>query len=352
LGLSPEERQGSAIIIPPGEVVADGVRKKVARFSIDADVVTHADFARFLDDQGGTAPAEWQGARPPAGHEAMPVTGVALDDAARYAAWAGGRLPDEAEWQLAACGFGVGRRYPWGNDLDEKAGPGDWTIPFARRRGARITTPFARSVFGVGGLLETWELTSTAMKRGVVVRGGHWRNKDEPASLSNRSWEDDPAPDVSFRVAYDDVVTWPQASVFASQRPRDEKLWLRSILETRDGLDAWVAQGLASTPAVGSWRRSPDGASYLGFPPAEREFDEGEGYDIYLEEGRLVVGHSGYAGGWASSPSGHIEDTRGWVLGRTTTSMPLESFIALELPLAVFLDSVVRRFDENVVSTT
>lgn len=43
---------------------------------------------------------------------AAPVTGVSLADARAYAAWAGARLPDEFEWQLAAAEPGFTRREP------------------------------------------------------------------------------------------------------------------------------------------------------------------------------------------------------------------------------------------------
>ncbi|MEU7867699.1 ergothioneine biosynthesis protein EgtB [Dactylosporangium sp. NPDC049140] len=100
----------------------------VPAYWIDKAPVTNAQYAAFLDETGASPPLHWS--RDPGGWLATefgrtgpiapdaPVVHVSFHEAAAYAAWAGRRLPTEAEWEKAARwdpGSGRSRRYPWGD---------------------------------------------------------------------------------------------------------------------------------------------------------------------------------------------------------------------------------------------
>ena len=137
-------------------------RKRVAPFRIGETAVTNAEFAAFVAETGYVTEAErfgwsfvfwnqvaksvgltqgvpevqwwrrvdgatWRDITGPGEKDAdrypdHPVVHVSWNDARDYAAWAGGRLPTEAEWEHAARG-GLGDvRFPWGDaEPDDEA---------------------------------------------------------------------------------------------------------------------------------------------------------------------------------------------------------------------------------------
>jgi len=115
----------------------------------------------------------WKDGRPPHGREDHPVVLVTYDEAAKYCAWRGRRLPTAAEFEKAARGE-LGLAYPWGNAYEASklnsavAGPGDTTPVGTHGDGA---SPYG--LFDMAGNVFQW--TRTPGDGGnMIVKGSAW----------------------------------------------------------------------------------------------------------------------------------------------------------------------------------
>jgi formylglycine-generating enzyme required for sulfatase activity len=141
----------------PGDREGPVREVEVGAFSIDSCAVSNLRFAAFVDATGyvtdaerhgwsfvfggllpdefpdtrGAVQAPWwrqvygAGWRQPEGPHSSnedrldhPVVHVSWRDAEAFCAWNGTRLPTEAEWEYAARGGLVQKRFPWGDELE------------------------------------------------------------------------------------------------------------------------------------------------------------------------------------------------------------------------------------------
>ena len=121
--LSKLDAQTARVAIPAGSYqvgdktggrACDQPQRKIrlSGYAIACSPVTNAEYRRFVAATGYRAPALLD--HPVFGGDIHPVVMVAWEDAEAYARWAGGRLPTELEWEVAAKAGEPDNLYPWG----------------------------------------------------------------------------------------------------------------------------------------------------------------------------------------------------------------------------------------------
>jgi formylglycine-generating enzyme required for sulfatase activity len=246
------------VYIPPGEFLfgaadTDPIAREDERpqmsvyldgYWIDRSEVTVAQFQEFVSNTGYVTDAErgccdgeygepgglvyapgpqyvgsanWRLPQGGGAQEASPrhpVVQVSWNDASAYCAWAGRRLPTEAEWEKAARGAD-GRLFPWGDDFDgqrlnfcDRNCTADWKVladDAFPRTGPVGTFDRGASPYDVVDLAgNAWEWVSdfydfrghfrvptanpTGLDEGVthVLRGGSWLDTADRVRATSR----------------------------------------------------------------------------------------------------------------------------------------------------------------------
>ncbi|HWB70495.1 MAG TPA: SUMF1/EgtB/PvdO family nonheme iron enzyme [Solirubrobacterales bacterium] len=149
---------------------------ELAAFEIDRTPVGNAAYIHFMEETGAEAPMYWEpdgeggwlrramGRTEPV-DPSLPVIHVSWREADAFAAWAGGRLPTEQEWEVARPRLGaLGRVWEW-TASDFLAYPGFEAFPY----------PEYSEVF-FGG-------------EHKVLRGGSWATHPDVARPTFRNWD-------------------------------------------------------------------------------------------------------------------------------------------------------------------
>lgn len=125
--------------------------------------------------------ANWLNPQPdstlPVDFDAHPVVHISLEDAKAYAAWCGGRLPTEAEWEFAARGGLSGTQYAWGDEFAPNGQPMAhvWkgAFPWYYAPGGtpftKATGSFPDNAYGLFDMIgNVWEWTQSAYSKAAT----------------------------------------------------------------------------------------------------------------------------------------------------------------------------------------
>jgi len=216
------------VLVPAGEFdmgcdSGDADERPVHKVSLDAfyiDMyeVTNEQYKEFVDATGAQAPTYWKSSN--FNEPDQPIVGITWAEASVYAKWAGKRLPTEAEWEKAARGGLIGKKYVWGDSSTPPSRAGNfgdetgklvfknWSIIKGYNDGFSHPAPvgsFTPNDYGLYDMIgNVWEWCSDYYDSSYysgsaknnpkgpgsgtdhVLRGGSWFADDDYLRVSNR----------------------------------------------------------------------------------------------------------------------------------------------------------------------
>ena len=173
-------------------------------FCMDIHEVTVGRFRRFVNQSGYDYRGSWNEVARYSPTDNHPMIYVSWYDAKAYCDWSGKRLPTEAEWEYAARGGLVGKRYPWGNEINRtNAHYESWDSGNGTTKQVGSYLQNGHGLYDVGGNVIEWcndwydenyyaispDKNPRGPKNGEyrIVRGGRWDNDIKVVRVAERS---------------------------------------------------------------------------------------------------------------------------------------------------------------------
>jgi formylglycine-generating enzyme required for sulfatase activity len=182
-GWRSDEDGGPGIDVPPGSAVF---------WPPETTAPVNLNWWRFIEG------ATWRTPRGPDSRAPAlnaPVVHITREDAERFAAWAGGRLPTEAEWEYAARGGSDGALLAWDDAetaaLIQKTNTWQGIFPVVNTaddgfKGVAPAASFPANGFGLHDMIgNVWEWTATSYapshaERDIIVAGANGLDPSQP----------------------------------------------------------------------------------------------------------------------------------------------------------------------------
>jgi formylglycine-generating enzyme required for sulfatase activity len=192
------------------------VRKAV---EIDVFEVTQERYNRCVQDGSCASNDAW-------GELGLPVRRVTFQQARKFCAWAGGDLPREQEWIMAAAGP-QGRRYPWG-DTGAVCRRASWGLvggPCVRGAnapelaGVHADDKSPDGFRDLAASVSEWVVDETGE---ALIKGGSFRSELAAELRTWRTQRRDPKgryDDVGFRCRYEGESSGDPMEVLPSNHP-------------------------------------------------------------------------------------------------------------------------------------
>lgn len=137
-------------------------------FYIDIYEVSVGEYKAFIHATGHRPP-DWHEIAEDSPTDKHPIVRVSWYDAMSYAQWAGKRLPTEAEWEKAARGGLVGKKYTWGDTMDSSMGNynrnAGGTTPVGSYPATRMGFTIWRGMLGSGVLMDMMRISTNTLCR-------------------------------------------------------------------------------------------------------------------------------------------------------------------------------------------